>query len=320
MNISHIGKVLRQNYRSRCWWARQFNGQIFGRLNNIVAGNDGVAVMEEDWDNLVVLDGCRYDLFQSVIEDDDIHLSGSLTRARSRASATVEFLTENFAGGTFHDTVYLTANPQLQLIEGDSSFHRVYHAWREDWDEKLETVLPETMVDLAINLHAEHPNKRLIAHLMQPHYPFIGETRLETDRYDANFRDMYLDRDADGVNRIWDLLGRGEVDSDAVWAAYRDNLRRALQAVEQLLDELPGKTIITSDHGNGFGERHFPFPFRIYGHPKYVHTPELVDVPWFEASYDERRSVEEGEPEEGRDDTPSEEMLKDRLNALGYQT
>jgi len=48
-----------------------------------------------------------------------------------------------------------------------------------------------------------------------------------------------------------------------------------LKYVEKLIKKLHGKIIITSDHGNCFGE------LGVYEHPYGVHIPPLIDVPLF---------------------------------------
>lgn len=57
--------------------------------------------MDADWDNLLILDSCRYDLFSEVAVEDG--LKGELTTFRSRGSSSSEFLKENFAGRTYDD-------------------------------------------------------------------------------------------------------------------------------------------------------------------------------------------------------------------------
>ena len=47
--------------------------------------------MKEDWDNLIVLDACRYDMFKEINT-----IKGNLERGISRGSATSQFLIENF--------------------------------------------------------------------------------------------------------------------------------------------------------------------------------------------------------------------------------
>lgn len=62
--------------------------------------------MQADWDTLVILDACRYDMFEEINETE-----GELEHRYSRGSCTPDFIRENFPEGEFHDTVYVTANP-----------------------------------------------------------------------------------------------------------------------------------------------------------------------------------------------------------------
>lgn len=131
----------------------------------------GIDVFGEEWDTLIILDACRYDLFARRST-----LPGTLEKRRSRGSSTVEFLRGNAAGRDLRDTVYVTANPQFYQYrdELDARFHEVVHVWMDEgWDGEHETVLPETTTDYARTAAERYPNKRLLIHYLQPHYPFI---------------------------------------------------------------------------------------------------------------------------------------------------
>lgn len=39
-------------------------------------------------------------------------------------------------------------------------------------------MFPDPVVEAAIAAHEAYPSKRLVAHFMQPHRPFVGEERL----------------------------------------------------------------------------------------------------------------------------------------------
>jgi len=107
------------------------------------------------------------------------------------------------------------------------------------------------------------------------------------------------------------------VDRDEIWELYDGNLDRALPHVEDAMRELGGKTIVTADdHGNMVGERAFPIPFREWGHPRGVYTPELV-VPWLVYESGARRTISAATPDD-RDESPDDDVVVERLRDLGY--
>lgn len=75
---------------------------------------------------------------------------------------------------------------------------------------------------------------------------------------------------------IWQSLRYGLVEYDDVWQGYRRNFKYALEAAQPLLETLEGRTVLTSDHGNLLGERSFPIPVRLYGHPPNCLHSDLI--------------------------------------------
>ncbi|MFC6838528.1 hypothetical protein [Halomarina ordinaria] len=304
------------------WW-RRVAGQFVVEKSVVkpyfqyVSDYEGIDVMGEDWDNLVVLDACRYDMFaeQNTIE-------GRLESRYSRGSNTPEWLRENFAGRTFEDTVYVTANPQITVRLPENPFHDVVNVWTDHWDDDLNTVHPAVMAEETAKAAERYPDKRVIAHFVQPHYPFIGETGRKVIGQQAGME--LSKRMADGANaeqddeHVWDKLKRGAIDVETVWTAYRENLDLALPHVETLLDSLPGTTVVTSDHGNLLGERPTPcpVPMGMYGHPEGVYTDHLVKVPWLVVEGTERKEVVAEAAVEGERVTAEE--TQERLQDLGY--
>lgn len=239
--------------------------QFYGALPN-----DGVAVMEEDWDCLVVLDACRYDYFERMHSFD-----GRLEKRTSRASATEEWVLENFSD-RYDDVVYVSANPRISdhsvdRFRGTDHFAEVVNVWEYAWDSELNTVPAEAVTDAALAARERHPGKRLIVHYVQPHAPWIGETKLDdrTVKLEDPDPDEWID-----TGKTWGtMLNRGAPLSK-VTDAYEDNVRVALEETERLVEHLPGRIVITSDHGEAFGEKF------IIEHPPGVHIDELVEVPW----------------------------------------
>ncbi len=282
--------------------------QFYNQARSDVDYNpDGLDIFKQDWDNLLILDACRYDLFESVWD-----FEGELRPVVSRGSATPEFLRGNFRGRTLHDTVYVTTNPMYQrhADEIDVSFHDVINLWTGDtWNDEHETVLPEVVTEEAVKAQEKYPNKRLLVHYMQPHYPFIGS--------DVTFDKGHVGTDEPEGLTTWMQVMAGEVDieRDELWDIYQENLKIALPHVYELVEALLGKSVVTSDHGNMFGERSSPIPIQEWGHPPGIWTEELVKVPWLEISNPVRKTITADPPTDtSTDSTQTEE----RLRSLGY--
>lgn len=265
---------------------------------------------EEDWDNLIILDACRYDLFKSV-------WSGSepIDYRWSPASQSEEFIKFHSRYNDLSDTVWVTANPWVSKF--GEGLYDIVDVWDEGWDEELQTVLPETVRDAAISAQERYPDKRLVVHFMQPHYPFIGEFAQEFLPSHRTFTGDGLIQDNYEEFKIWDLLERGEVSREAVWRGYLENLELVLPIATDLARNLTGRSVITSDHGNELGGRLFPFPIAIYGHPGRLRTKNLVKVPWVLFESEDRPRITTGTPV--MESSETETVIDDRLKALGYR-
>lgn len=212
--------------------------------------SQGVRVMEEEWDYLIVLDACRYDAFKRLND-----LPGKLEKRISRGSSTEEWLRKNFTG-YYEDTVYISGNPFVSEIEirdfnaGDH-FFKIEEVWKYGWDEHLGTTPPGEVTKAALRLDKEFPKKRKIIHYLQPHDPFIGKTKLISK--------------GDKVP-LWK--------DPKVKQAWLDNLKLVLREVRGLVKKLEGKITITADHGDSF-RKNF-----LLRHPQGIHVKELIEVPW----------------------------------------
>lgn len=321
-------RVVKDNWRDPSWW--KDSAVPFAKRTALSAslkpyyrmfGPEGDDFMDEDWDNLLILDACRYDMFETTCDID-----GELAAKTSVGSSTPEFLKRTFNGRSFANTVYITANPQVNLRIDPDIFHSVINVWESDWNDRLGTVEPEAVTKQALEAQDRYPNKRLIVHYMQPHYPFIGKNGQDNIRNHSGFEltkrlasneDETANRD---VRTVWDQLKVGELSEEIVWDAYIENLERVLGDIEASLDEFRGKTVITSDHGNLVGEITTPFNLRLYGHPTGVHAENLVTVPWLTYNNSPRKQIY-GEEAVNSTDEPSEKekkIIDDRLEDLGY--
>lgn len=284
--IRYALSEIRENFSSVNWWRnRVVVPYALGTATRFVPGNPGydeaVHVMDEDWDNLVILDACRADVFKEVAE---MKWFDDYRREISLGSHSGEWTEHNFSGKEFGDTVYVSANPHTEILANDS-FHELIELRESEFDEECGTVLPETMVEKAVEAHERHPHKRLIIHFMQPHGPFVYEEPLPDPE---------------------------EKTPEEYWERYRLTLEYVLDHVKDLVAEIDGKTVISADHGQTYDET--MFGISLPTHPPRFRTPELVTVPWATIN-SERREIREGEVtvSEQRDD------LEKRLEHLGYR-
>lgn len=291
--------------------------RINSYIHQTFSNTEPVMVMEEDWDNLILLDGCRYDVFAELNE-----LDGDLQSRRSAGTSSGEFLEANFRNEeTYFDTIYFSANPHVMFVNKgrgvDEYFHSIIDLVHEEeyWDADLHTVHPKTVVDVVSRYQSDFPDKRYIIHFMQPHFPFIGK---KSDDLDFNYGFFgHFPDDAHDTKTPWAELPKyGNQEREVVREAYRENLKIVLEHVEELLSTLDGKSVISSDHGNMLGERFWPIPVRGYGHPSGRYVPALTKVPWHVVDSDQRRRIREDPPVQNN--KPDTEVTQQRLRDLGY--
>lgn len=306
--------VIRRNYHDRSWWRTQLMNRAVkpysAKTTPSLAG--GIDIMGEAWDNLIVLDACRADLFEEAAPVDDFD---EYRRVSSRGSSTNEWIRKNFVEKEFGDTVYVTGNPNTSQL-APNAFHELVESWVTDFDEEIGTVHAEPIIRDSLRALDRHPDKRLIAHFMQPHHPFITRPDVQFDGWSAEQNgDSAVAVNTDVEMHPWKALEQGLVDEGPVREAYRENLEAVLDDVLSFAHELPGRTVITSDHGNAFGERARPVPLRVYGHPSNVRVEGLVRVPWAVIDGPRRDTVDEGA---GSQSDAASVDVESRLQALGY--
>lgn len=264
----------------------------------------GIDIFAEDWDNLIILDACRVDAYE---ERALPRLpSGRLETRESRAAATPEFIRGNFADRSLHDTVYVTGSSWIFKIgnEINADPFAVIDA-KNDLDETQDYQLEK-----ALTANENHPEKRLIVHLIPPHHPFIGDLAEE-----------HLPPVEEQTSGFFGRLRRNEfgLSRDLLWEIYLENLDRVLPHVETLLQELEGRTVVTADHAELFGDRVGPLPMDGWGHPRGVYDDKLVTVPWHVHDTGERKTITPEEPTGNQLDSRDPEEIDAHLRALGYK-
>lgn len=280
-----------RNWRDFYWWRNSFLWGIV--LPIMYIHNNGNYILNEYWDNLIILDACRYDVFKEVFYERKMR--GRLECRYSRGTNTPSFLTENFSQKKYNDIIYVTANPYVnKLLMG--KFFKIIPVWKYDWDENEGTVLPGAVYDYALDTIAKYPDKRIIIHFLQPHPPYIWNkcknklSELEIMRKSTLYKIDYrlVRRLKDNLLNMYASDFYATINKTTLSKEYTHNLEVVMPYVEKLMSIIPGITTVTSDHGEAFGERLHPlFPINLYGHFENMRIESLTKVPWLITENDE---------------------------------
>jgi len=215
-------------------------------------------VWQREWDILLLMDACRYDSFKRVMEEYGFpyKITYRFEDYISLGSGTMEYVKNNFVGRKFNDIIYITANP-IPSILCKNNFYEIIPLWKFCWDKRYDTVPPDITIKYSIPFIEKYRDKRIIIHFLQPHFP--------TKNYHGLF---------------WRLILK---DREKAIEYYYENLKWIWFELIGFIDYLKvhfkdKKIVVSSDHGQGFGERYGLF--KIYSHPNYVHVPILLKVPW----------------------------------------
>lgn len=303
------GGLRELSFRAK-WWMQE------GLVKALQPTNDGIYVMEEDWDNLVIIDACPLHIFEDCWDE-----AADVQIRTSRGETTARFFRENFEGETHYDTIVVSGNAATGDVVDDLEFFKFVGLWGKenfpDFDRRYRDIVPpEIVLDKTLELHAEYPNKRIISHFLQPHPPFVvkGDEKLDPG---SKYRDFTAAR-------------RGEVSSETIREIYRDNTRYVLKYVHDLTSGLDGKSVVTTDHGTMLGEG-VPLYYQFlhprwsvfhrnrfkYAHFTHLRLPTLVEVPWVELDYESRRDIETANSPAGVE--MNRGIIEDQLEALGYR-
>lgn len=319
--------TIKQNINNLEWWKSVVGSQARKARNKAVykyyqlSGVDMVEnVQSRDWDNLIILDACRYDVFEQIYSEFDF--DGKLSAKYSSEPMTRKFLQTNFGDDVLHDTVIITGNPNQKRTLDDDQFHAVYHVWDTHWSNEINSVHPKSINKVAREAKEKHPKKRLILWYMQPHKPFIGPWAAENLGIGPGFkttRKLVLNggHDIDTSNNPYYQLQRGEISDQDIKKAYTENLEIALDYIKGIVRDLDGKTVISGDHGELFGERPPLSLLRYYEHPNII-TKTSLEIPYLVIE-DSRREIK-SDPPKTTDDIRQGDKIEEKLRHLGYKS
>lgn len=268
------------SYRARKWALQQASSDR--------QATQHARISDTDWDILIILDACSVEALKKLAD-------WPIETVKSPASCTPEWL-KKAKEASILDSHIVSANPQYEKFDID--FEPYYDS---HWNDKLSTVLPEPILDRTSELVTE--NKSVIAHLQQPHWPYIA-------KFDDTWRIAYSNLGpweirGNKIDSTQVAMTRGLIDIDKARQAYLASVCSVWSAIVPYVNKWADKsfkTVITADHGEAFGRFR---DLKFYEHPCRCHISTLTDVPWVEIG-----------PEEV--DSSQDDSVKNRLKALGY--
>jgi len=330
--------------------------------------------MRKCWDFLIILDACRYDYFEKIFRNYIYY--GNLYKAISPATWTFEWAKKVFPR-TYNDVIYISANPYIrnspaitnkqvknifiddQPFVSEKHFFKVIDVWRSGWDETIGTVHPKTVNRAVLDVINNYPDKRVIVHYMQPHYPYFslggrkfkprklysfielvswllfGEkgfdfgTLKRINLYaQCKLGNILLDRKE--IRRTKSLVPPNPVrlvarnfGTSNLKKFYEYNLRIVLFYVAKLINHLEGKIAVTSDHGELLGEE------GMYGHSNsrisMKRMPALIEIPWLEITKKSENTnfsslLRKKNRDSGKTYSFNKEEIKKRLKTIRIHT
>ena len=284
------------------------------KLASVFTDSQGREVFEEEWDVLVILDACRYDLMKEVVEEEDYEFLKPVDSCYSAAGTSDEWMDKNFGEKHYEEarkTAMVTGNPYSDTNLDEEDFEILEEAWEYSYDKEKEAVLPRPITNSAVRIQREENPDKMVIHYMQPHYPFLNHDNLSEG--------FSLEGFGKEIRKsVWDELLLDNITREELWEAYKDNLKEVIEEVNILRKNMDAdKMVITADHGNAIGTPLSEEKF-IYGHVAGLNIEPLRKVPWIETTAtDTGEKLSKNKKEENKD---KEEVVKEALADLGYNT
>lgn len=230
-------------------------------------------IYNSEWNILVVLDACRYDVFK-----EKYGKMFNVEAVKSLGSCTVEWFKNTF-DKKIENSIYVSGNPYVNSYSVEVSrykyraldfFDKIINVWDFGWSQinGIYTVDPAEVYRYATIVSKLYPRSKIVVHFLQPHAPYPMCSK---------FRKYFENRKNAPDLKFWDAIRKGvlNITRSELKECYIRNLEWVMKYVLKLISKAKNKTvIITADHGEGFGENN------IYNHPCGVKTIELTTVPW----------------------------------------
>lgn len=305
----------------------------------------GTNIFEREWDLLIILDTCRADSLETVLEPN--FYSNNIGEITSVGSMSPEWMLNTFVKKykpKISETALITGNVwahrifKEQIHTHSAHEHRMINHGFPSWNPvssddfghyeyifpEIDNVdplhsqgtgrIPHILTDRAISVARENSYDRIIVHYLLPHLPLIADSlnwrpgKSSTKELMDGFTPC---RELKPYEKSYASVIKGEVEKSVVHNAYLQNLRLVVEYVKILVNNVDlNKVIVSADHGESLGEH------GVWGHPYGYPLPTVKKVPWVQipATNNETYSTKYDK----FDAQPSKKDLNSRLKNLGY--
>lgn len=246
-----------------------------------------IPIKQEDFTHLIVLDACRFDVFEDCIQA--FPYDGELIPVDSKAKSLESFYDANFEEKR-EDWLMITSNSKVPDRFG-------YKFDASSYDEYLSdhgVVFPEVLKNVSFGVMRAIDHKKVVLQLSQPSLPFISQSGIQLQ-----------DREGIGYNSEQAYQKLNEYGKERGWReireCYKQSLLETLLEIEQFINRSKGfgesslrkpkKYVITSTCSELLGEEivveeaeteeEEPETEEIYGHG-IEDLSMLRIVPWYE--------------------------------------
>ncbi|MBD3155539.1 MAG: hypothetical protein GF368_02690 [Candidatus Aenigmarchaeota archaeon] len=134
-----------------------------------------------DWDVLIILDACRYDIFKKTYKK-FLKKKSKLKKMNSLGRYTSQWLVRSFPKN-YNNIIYVSGNPVInsrikmecmgEKIDNRKKFFKLIDTWDWGWDESIGTTPPKNVNLDFLKYYEKFPEKRFVLHYMQPHIPYV---------------------------------------------------------------------------------------------------------------------------------------------------
>ncbi len=257
-------------------------------------------ILKKNWDVLIVLDACRYDIFNDIYP-------GDVDKVYSAGSQTHHFCVNVFEkySEEFDDINVISANPHLNSyklpnreFDPEDKFKKIYDVWKKT--DKNNITRPEYVLDKFDEVKEE--GEKYILWFMQPHFPYLNYPCCMEAEIDYNgiqidpsiFREIVVKIEgilpfslARLLWKFWDktigfsgsmrktMCAHGR---DAPYKGYVYSLKYTLAKIMSY-DFGDRDVIITGDHGEILTWENRK-KYGAFSHPQNKEYPVLREVPW----------------------------------------